>query len=127
MITAKVTAVMSAPHGRDVHVFAQAQKLISPENPRGEVMFYPSPRFFAGGRKPYAGQSVMIGHIERKTSPNWVQPRWRAFDVSPTQSSEHYAPKRLHVPATLSRPSSGLIARILAALGIRSLSVSKLN
>lgn len=127
MITAKVISVMTAPHGRDVHVFAQAQTLISPENPRGEVMFYASPRFFAGGRKPYAGQSVMIGHVERKTSPTWARPKWRAFDVSPAQSVENHALKRLHKPTMLSQPTSGLFGRILAAIGIRSLSVLKLN
>ncbi|HVX91024.1 MAG TPA: hypothetical protein VHC20_05375 [Candidatus Paceibacterota bacterium] len=126
MITAKVTAVMTVPDGGDAKVFARSQTLISSENPNGEVMFYAAPPFWTGGRVPYAGQAVMIGRIERKTSPHWPRPKWLARDVSSERSIQSYAPRRLHEPTILTQPTSGFMGRILASLGINSRRVSEL-
>ncbi|HVX91023.1 MAG TPA: hypothetical protein VHC20_05370 [Candidatus Paceibacterota bacterium] len=127
MIKAKVTAVTPAPHGRDAKIFARAQTLISPENPKGEVMFYAAPPFWTGGREPHLGQTVIIGHIERKTSPHWPKPRWLARDVSSAQVVERDAPIHLHAPKPITRPSSSLVVRILAAIGIHSFGASHLS
>ncbi len=128
MIQARVTAIIPSRNGGDAKAFARSPSLISSENPNGELMFYVAPPFWTGGRAPYVGQNLMVGHIERQTNLHWRQPRWLARDVSPEQAIKRFAPNRLQEPTILStQPEAGLIGRFLALIGLRSCNTPKLG
>ena len=84
-------------------------------------MFYAAPPFWTGGRQPHVGQQVLIGHLERKTSPYWPNPRWLARDVASVQAIETHSRNRLSEPTlVMSRNvTDGLWARFLAFAGFR--------
>jgi hypothetical protein len=85
-------------------------------------MFYSVPPFWTGGRLPYVGQIVLIGQLERKTSPYWAQPRWLARDVSPAYAIQHYSPGRMIEPTkvALGAEHQSWFDRLLVIIGLRS-------
>jgi len=122
MIEATVVMVKPGKNGCTARVFARSHKLVSPENADGEVMFYGTPPFWTDGHSPRVGQQVVIGQIERKTSPYWSYPKWLARDVSPAFAVRQYSHARLNEPTTqVCRPQSGnLIERVLSLVGLRT-------
>ena len=112
MIQASITKVIPGTEGRDAKAYARSQTLVSPENQRGEVMFYVAPPFWTAGRDPHPGQRIVIGSIERKLRPGWSRPGWLARDVSPAFAVEHYARHRArsahaHRPSPSTRRNMG--------------------
>lgn len=128
MITATIETILPGANGSDAKAFARSRTLVSLENPDGEVMFYVAPPFWTDGRIPRKGQQVLIGKVERKTSPHWRRPKWLARDVSPAFAVRQYSRARLNEPTTqvLRPPSGNWFERLLALLGLRSSCHSKL-
>ena len=122
MIEAQIKSIIPGGSGRDAKAFARSRALISPENLSGEVMFYAAPPFWTGGRPPHVGQQVLIGHLERKTSPHWPHPRWLAREVSSAYAIRQYSPNRLREETTQSTSlaSGTWIERLLTFIRLRA-------
>ncbi|MFA5262318.1 MAG: hypothetical protein WC378_00730 [Opitutaceae bacterium] len=121
MIKATVESIIPSRNGGGAKVYARSRELVSAQNPTGAAMFYSVPPFWTGGRLPYVGQIVLIGQLERKTSPHWAQPRWLARDVSSAYAIQHYSPGRMleSTQVAFGAANQSWFDRLLVIIGLR--------
>ena len=115
IIIAVISYIQPETHNRNARAFAFSDALVSPENPKGEIVFYASD--WTDESIPYIGQRISVGQTLRNARPHSGSARWRGYHVRPVWIASH--PQALPM-RPMQESHDRWWMKLLSALGLRS-------